>query len=197
VAVGATVGFFVARRDYMRGQRWQKAQILLKLIDAFERDERIAAACKMLDWDAREVKLSDGRSIEFRNDILLSALRVPAMDMTVKASAEHPHGFTAEEEIIRDCLDAFFDFFHKLYAFWTTGLLNFEDYAYFQYWFGTLYYIGEYKGDEKIGRAIKQYITSYKFVGINELMKEYSKDPEPKMDLTQEATLSLNKTDGR
>jgi len=93
VLAGGVIGFIAGRREYRRGQRWHKAQILLSLIDSFEKDPRITSACRMLDWDARNVKLPDGSSINFSNDKLWNALRSPEKDTEGNDSAD-PDAFT-------------------------------------------------------------------------------------------------------
>ncbi len=193
----AIVAFVIGLWQYKRGQKWQKAQVLLALIDSFERDKRIEAACATLDWDAREVQLGEERSIKFENKMLVSALRVPVMDIAV-ASLDNQHRtpepavtpvqeavFTPEESMIRDAFDAFFDFFHKLYAFQRTGLLKFSDYVYFNYWFELLRDIGKYKDDREIQRAMERYIQEYHFVGVQELLQSYQKHPEPLSIMSQ------------
>lgn len=80
--------------------------------------------------------------------------------------------------MIRDAFDAFFDFFHKLYALEKGGLLSFSDYVYFYYWLELIRDIGVYKKDERIGKALFNYIDCYRFTGITELLKEYRKNPE-------------------
>jgi len=167
--IGAIAAILLGIREYQKGQRWQKAQVLLSLIDSFERNKQIELARRMLDWDEREVFIDGKRSIQFKNDMLITALRVVSMDTKI--------AFTPEEQIIRDAFDAFFDFFHKLYAFQKSGLLTLTDYTYFFYWFELLRNIGNYKRNPAIQKAIHEYIRG--FEGIQYLLKEYSKNPEP------------------
>ena len=179
--LGAMLAFVIGLWQYRKSQKWQKAQILLALIDSFEKDTQIEAACAMLDWDAREVRLE--RSIKFENKMLVSALRVPIMDIAIAGELSVTHeleaAFTPEESMIRDAFDAFFDFFHKLYAFQKSGLLKFSDYVYFNYWFELLQNIGEYKADPEIKKAMDKYIQEYRFIGVQELLRRYQEHPEP------------------
>lgn len=172
---GAGFAFLVGLRQYQRAQTYQKAEVLLKLIDSFEEDPKIDAACQMIDWDAREVQLSEAATFHFSNGMLVQALRVPKMD----------EGFTAEESYIRDCFDAFFDYFHKVHAFWKSDIVSFEDLRYFYYWFELLRSIGHYKEIPELQGALETYVAKYKFKGISELLAEYSKNPES-LDLPNE-----------
>jgi len=174
---GAAVAFIFGYVQYKKGQNWQKAQVLLSLIDSFEEDKCIECACQMLDWDEREVRLAGEKPIKFKNEMLLSALRVPVMDTAGKNPTGD--GFTETESVIRDCFDAFFDFLHKLYAFRRNGLLTFQDLAYFNYWFELIHNIEEYKRVPGLKQRIFSYMRSYKFVGAEQLIQEYAQKPDP------------------
>ena len=187
--VGAIIGFFIGLSHYAEAQKWQKAQVILNLMDAFKADPLIQAACLMLDWDQRDINLPDGRRIEFANDKLLDALRVFYMDESKKipmdwsafASKENAGAttFTAEQTLIRDCFDRFFDFFDKVHAFRANDLAQITDFRYFSYWFELVRVIGKYKGKSQIQSAVDLYIKTYNFHGFRELCDEYSKNPDP------------------
>ncbi|MGA9387768.1 MAG: hypothetical protein WBV70_02955 [Candidatus Bathyarchaeia archaeon] len=182
--VGAAIGFVLGFRQYRKGQNWQRAQIVISLIDSFEEDKQIELACTMLDWDEREIALpgkESTRVLQFKNEMLVSALRVPEMDIASfgqKSANDEKGAFTEEESIIRDAFDAFFDFFHKLYALQEGGLLSFSDYVYFYYWLELIRDIGNYKKDQRIKSALDNYIDSYRFIGIKELLRQYQKKPD-------------------
>lgn len=156
--------------QYQKGQRWQKANILLTLIDNFESDKNIRIAREMLDWDKRKISIDDTRNIEFENAKLIKALAVVDWD---------DDKFTEEESCIRDAFDSFFDFFHKLYSFQRNGLLKFNDFAYFFYYFELLRDIEHYKGNDGLKNIVANYIDSYHFIGIRHLIKQYELNPEP------------------
>jgi hypothetical protein len=180
--LGAMAAFLVGLRQYKKGQAWQRSQIVLSLIQSFEGDEHIEAACAMLDWDEREVSLGEGQQIQFKNSLLPSALRVPAMDVVRATSHETADGkvtFTREESFIRDAFDALFDFFDKLYAFREMKLLTVQDCTYFRYWLELLRDIRTYKGSPEIHEAISRYMEAYHFKGVRKLLEEYSRNPEP------------------
>jgi hypothetical protein len=169
----AAIAFIFGLIQYRKGQNWQRAQIMLSLIDSFEKNKRIEMACIMLDWDSREITTPEGKVFHFRNEMLLSALRVVEMDVIEE--------FKEEESLIRDAFDEFFDFFYKLYSFKRSGLLSLSDYAYFNYWFELLRKIGRYKKDSRIQETVSRYIDAYCFVGVKELLEEYGRKPDPIM----------------
>ena len=171
--VVAIFGYLFGFRQYRKGQRWQKAQVLMALIDSFEKDELVDAACKMLDWDERPMDIED-QNFLFSNDMLISALRVVPWD---KSSI-----FTPPEVCIRDSFDAFFDYFDRLHNFQKLKLLDFEDYQYFFYWFHMVDNISRLKGENKPGvgntgdaieKAIINYCASYKFKGFEALLDRF------------------------
>ncbi len=175
-AIGVTlagVGFFLSFRQYKIGQSWQKAQVLSTLIDSFETDELIDAACKMLDWDERDIKV-EGIGFHFKNEMLIDALRVVPIDS--------PEEFPEPWQIaVRDSFDTFFDYFERLYSFEQGDLLKFQDYKYFFYWFLMIDRIRTLKNTDKsvpalgdrVGDAITEYRMGYKFRGFNALFLEY------------------------
>ncbi|MDR2206973.1 MAG: hypothetical protein LBE36_12560 [Flavobacteriaceae bacterium] len=165
--------------QYKKGQRWQKANILLTLIDHFENDKNIRVAREMLDWDKRSIIFDDTRKMIFDNSILIRALAVVEMDDDT---------FTEEESFIRDAFDSFFDFFHKLYSFQKSELLKFEDFAYFFYYFELIRDIEHYKkGNEGLKVIVSKYIDKYHFIGIKHLLKQYERHPEP-LDIMTEGS---------
>ena len=171
VGIGGTISAILfAVYQYNKGQKWQKANILLTLIDHFEEDDKIRLAREMLDWDKRNIFVTEGRTINFSNEQLLKALEVPDMD---------DDRFTVEQAIIRDAFDSFFDFFHKLYSFQKSGLLTFNDFTYFYYYFELLRDIENYKRQKELKPIIDKYIDSYHFIGIRFLLKQYENNPEP------------------
>jgi hypothetical protein len=168
--------------QYGRAQRWQRADVLLSLIDSFEKNERIQSACSMLDWDEREVTVGRGKTIRFENELLVRALRVPYFDRQKRAdeAGRKDEIFTPEEREIRDAFDAFFDFFDKLHAFLKAGLLSFqEDCTYFYYWLELIRDIEHYKASKEIKKALYEYIEAYRFSGVKEMLAEYSENPQP------------------
>lgn len=183
-AVGAGTAFLVAIRQYRQGQAWQRSQIVLSLIDSFENNDRIQAACGMIDWDSKTIPMPNGKSLRFRNSMLIGALRVPLMDLQrpegpVDGSDEPDGAFSEEESFIRDSFDSFFDFFDKVYAFRKANLLLADDYAYFCYWLELVRDIGSYKQSDQIGHAVAEYIEGYRFSGVHKLLDEYRTRPLP------------------
>jgi hypothetical protein len=171
---------------YRRAQNWKKAEIILGLIDSFKSDPEIQAACLMLDWDQREIQLEGRTMLSFRNEMLISGLRIIWMDAdkripldAVRSDAtserESDTGFTCDEALIRDCFDAFFDYFDKINAFRRSALVEWKDLSYFVYWLELVCKVGLNKSNPAIQDTVNQYLTVYDFRGFLELSKDYQR----------------------
>lgn len=167
---GTIAAILFAVYQFSKGQKWQKAKLLLNLIDEFEANDKIRVAREMLDWDKRLIQFKNGDKIDFSNEKLLNALQVVEWD---------DDQFNDEEKLIRDSFDTFFDYFHKLYSFQKSSLLIFKDFNYYYYYFELLRDIENYKGDKKYKSLFDNYIESYYFIGIKSLLNQYVKNPQP------------------
>ncbi len=192
---GAAIAFLVGLRQYKKGQNWMKARFMLSLIESFEKNKEINLACRMLDWDKRDIVFSDGKAVNFSNDILVSALRIVRMDIESPGQSvvEGEPPFISDECRIRDAFDTFFDFFDRLYALEKSGLLPYSDMWYFYYWFALLSNIGEHKKDPRIQNAFDEYINAYNFVGIRKLLEKFQKDHKAKEEYKIRYDLIKNK----
>jgi hypothetical protein len=182
----AITGFVIGLVQYRRAQNWKKAEIILGLIDSFKSDPEIQAACLMLDWDQREIQLEGRTMLSFRNEMLISGLRIIWMDAdkripldAVRSDAtserESDTGFTCDEALIRDCFDAFFDYFDKINAFRRSALVEWKDLSYFVYWLELVCKVGLNKSNPAIQDTVNQYLTVYDFRGFLELSKDYQR----------------------
>ncbi len=179
--IGAAIAFLFGFRQYQKGQNWMKARFMLSLIESFEKDKEIDLACRMLDWDKRDITFPNGKTVHFSNDILVSALRIVRMD--IESSGQSVAGempFISDECCVRDAFDSFFDFFDRLYALEKSGLLSYSDMWYFYYWFALLTKIGEHKKDSRIQKSFDEYIVAYNFVGMRKLLEQFQKDTKAK-----------------
>jgi hypothetical protein len=179
IGVGAVIGFLVGFNQYERGQAWQRATVIMSLMESFDKDPQIKMACQMLDWDNRPITVDKDRTIAFSNVMLLRALRVEEMDdvSSAPSSSGSSPQYTSDEVIIRDAFDQFFDFFDKLAALQSAKLIKFEDLSYFYYYLELIRDAGRYKENSAIKVALDTYIKKYNFRGIQSLLREYSKAP--------------------
>jgi hypothetical protein len=186
----AITGFAFGLVQYRRGQNWKKAEIILGLIDSFKSNPEIRAACLMLDWDQREIQLEGRTKLSFSNEMLISALRIIWMDVdkqipldAVRSDSNSQrgsdNGFTSDEALIRDCFDAFFDYFDKVNAFRRSALVKWKDLSYFVYWLNLVCKVGIYKTNPAIQDTVNQYLKVYDFRGFLELSEDYQRQSAP------------------
>lgn len=170
--LGAGIAFLVGLWQWRKGQRWQKGQFLLSLINSFEKNNRISMARVMLDCDKIDIPFTGNKTLHFKNDLLLSALKVVPEDK-----------FSKDQQAIREAFDALFDFFQKLASFEKNKLLGFNDLTYFYYWFDMINHVAYYKEEgglkkEKcveLEQMIRRYISEYRFLWVSELLDEHKR----------------------
>lgn len=197
-SVAALLAFLVGVKQYEKAQTWQRAHVVLQLIESFESRPQLRIARNMLDLDAVDIEIEDDASsrleehnwpgqppssrhiLHFTNAILPSALRVVKEDKQCNTEdrSKPPGCFTADEMKMRRAFDEFFDFFEKLYALRHASLIEREDLAYFDYWLELVRGASVYKSDEA-RNALMAYLDAYRFRGFERLLTEYSLDPSP------------------
>jgi hypothetical protein len=127
----------------------------------------------MLDWNRREINLSQGVKI-FDIDVVLCKAFIP------KTHKNEPQGFTIEETLIRDHFDTFFDYLERFESFIETGLVSKEDfYPYLNYWFNII-------GNKQSGRKelefyeiLWKYIDFFGYTKVQKLMSRYGYNIKP------------------
>jgi hypothetical protein len=175
IGITGAIAVIFGIREYIKSQRWQRAQAVSSLIKEFEENARFKPAKIMLDWDERAFEMPGGGLLHFKNEVLVRALRVVKMDTESE--------FTKEEIFIRDSFDAFLDFLERLYSLQTNRLVKFLDLQYFWYWLDLLDRIGELKQNEAIKKVVDQFIDSYRFNGVRRLLQLYANESDGRLKL--------------
>lgn len=164
-AIGFVLAFVIGLWQYIRAQRQEKLSLLLPLITEFETDEELQAACRLFDYDAATFSLG-GQQHKFKNDDLLEALKVVEWDKD----------WPPLQEVIREILDRYFDFFGKLRSFMDVGLFKLKDLKYFYYYLELLVTVEKYKGSG-FEEALLGYLNAYRFIGCRKCLDEYRQLP--------------------
>jgi len=172
-AIGFIMAFIIGLWQYRRAQLKEKVALLLPLITEFETDEKLQAACQLLDYDGGKFKLRE-QEYRWTNADLLKAIKVVEWDQD----------WPPLHEAIREVLDRFFDFMEKLFSFIDIGLLNFKDLKYFYYYFELLTGIERYKG-AGFEDAFNKYLTAYRFSGCRNCCDLYRKLPKSQRKVLQ------------
>lgn len=155
--------------QYKKDQRWKKAEFVAKEIKEFKSDPIIKNLMLMLDWNKREIKLSqDENMIIIDIDFILCKALQPKTYLNEKG------GFTPQESLIRDHFDAFLDYLERFEAFIETGLVSEEDFSpYLNYWFNIIGNRNSGRKNQKFYDIFWQYIDSLGYTKVQKLMSRY------------------------
>src|ERR1051325_10918977 len=125
----AGVGFWYTLMTWRRGQAWQRAEKLDKLIEVFEASDLVQFACVLLDWSVRTTTFR-GREVAFTTDDVLDALRTPS-DFQGKPRMDFP----GDQPLMREAFDALLSFLVRLQAALQSELIPRDaTESYFSYW---------------------------------------------------------------
>lgn len=157
VGLGGMVGAsFKWVMEYSKAQKWQKNKFLIEQLDAFKELESTKAMETILDWNAAKITYGD-KKIYVTDDLLRESLYTH--DIKKK--------FTADEFVIRDIIDSYFDSLTRLVLLCEQDLVPKESLILqMRYWFNIL------KGntDKSKSREIVEMFNKYmEYYGYTEL----------------------------
>lgn len=126
VGLGAFISGYI---QYVKAQKWKRAEFVAKEIKEFEAKPKIKLAMQLLDWNARKYDIGDSddeKEILIHDRILGEALR--------------PHNerssFNPTEVFIRDVFDAYFDSLERFDHFIESGLVTPEEFRSYLTFYG-------------------------------------------------------------
>lgn len=155
-AVGMVGASFKWVTEYSKAQKWQKNKFLIEQLDAFKELESTKAMETILDWNAAKITYGD-KKIYVTDDLLRESLYTH--DIKKK--------FTADEFVIRDIIDSYFDSLTRLVLLCEQDLVPKESLILqMRYWFNIL------KGntDKSKSREIVEMFNKYmEYYGYTEL----------------------------
>lgn len=181
--LGAATAFFVGLWQYVRAQRWRRAEWVAREVSAFIQDPAVRSALHMIDWGDRSVRLftaesrEDGELVRVTDDMVAKALQ---------HHGQRPDGFSVHEAAIRDAFDRFLDGLERLEAFLQAGLISGSDVRpHVAYW---IHHIrSAQSGDGTVERLVqlRAYIEAYGYVGVQSLFGRFKRQsllPMPPSD---------------
>jgi len=165
--IGGFAAFLLGLSQYVRAQRWKRAEFVAAQIKEFEDNVKVNAALMMLDWSDRK--------IAFPSDELGKVVMIMVNEETL-CSALLPHevvsSFSRKEAAIRDCFDRLLDGYVRLQNFIESRLVSTKEVEpYLEYW--TKLMAGKMKDRHAphFYTLLHQYIAHYHFLGARRLIK--------------------------
>ena len=147
--------------QYVKAQKWKKAEFVSKEIKEFYNDFDIKRALILLDWNSNELPLKEDeidnkKKIHFTDDLIFSSLALnenKGNDLT---------GFSKEEVVIRRIFDSFFGWLIMFNSYIDTKLVTVNDLKpYLIYWIQILSDANSSRKPKIVKEQIWKYIDTY------------------------------------
>lgn len=141
-SMATLVGLGLALYQFMKAEKWKRAEFVAALAKELESEPRFQAIRKILDYRSTALNMArfGGRTSEttrITDEVLTKSLELPAqrrLDGAVGTAA-----YSDLEHDIRDCFDAFFDCLARFENHVNAGLVEHEQFRpYLGYWFALL-----------------------------------------------------------
>jgi hypothetical protein len=170
------IGFFLFWRgsdQYEKEQKWKRAEFAAREMKEFRSDPIVQKVMMMLDWDNRDIQLSEDVKLKLEDDIdseLCKSLR-----------ATRKGDFLDHQTLIRDYFDVFFDYLGRFEASIESGLLDKSDFEpYLKYWLNIIGNKNSNKRSPEFYRNIWEYIEYFDYKNVQSFMARYKYDIKPK-----------------
>ena len=173
--LGAGIAFVAGLLQYVRAQRWKRAEWVAQEMRQFYSYEAVGRALLMIDWGEREIAFPVEGTGEHVTSVRVTDAMVTG---ALKHHSERPEGFGPHETQIRDTFDRFLDGLERFASFRAAGLVTAEDLKpYLAYW---IHHIRSARGAVDEAERLVQlrsYIEQYGFRGVQRLFEDYKGDP--------------------
>jgi hypothetical protein len=167
---GALVAFVIALWQYIKSQRWKRAEFVAGEVKSFLDDIAVKTVLTMLDWGQREIQLYRYDDDASREGVLVDR---PLLSSALMIHVEHGP-FSREEAAIRDIFDRFLSGLERFESFIEAGLVSERDFVpYLHYWTNAL--AGNdpgLSGGEVLSRFWK-FVDFYGYRGVRSLVSRY------------------------
>jgi len=209
LAFGGTVWALVfGFRQYIRAEKWKRAEFLAKEMKEFFANDKISTALLLSDWGNRHIRLraltnpGDSTLTNVTRQMQIAALLPHSVvEKTLGSDTEAPSDeresadqaeaqsegdeprlrrFTREQAIIRDCYDAYLDGLERFGSYLSTKLVTVEDLKpYLNYWIEDLVSPTTDLDDATWAACVITYANFYRFDGVRHLFEEFGHDIGP------------------
>ncbi len=160
LAISAFVSGYL---QYIKAQKWKRAEFAVKEIKEYENKENIRFAMKMLDWNNTEYVIKGIKTI-INDEKLADSLR------------EHDklNNFDSTEIFIRECFDDYFISLERYNHYIESNLVTSQEFKpYLNYWLDIIGNKDNNRKPKECREAILNYLKIYNYAGVIDLLSRY------------------------
>jgi hypothetical protein len=158
--------------QYEKEQKWKRSEFVAREIKEFRSDLAVQKVMLMLDWDIRDIKLSE--DIEFYLGDNINS------ELCLSLRATREGDFSPRQSLIRDYFDVFFDYLERFEASIESGLLDKSDFEpYLKYWLNIIGNKNSKKKPPEFYQSIWGYIDCFGYTNVQSFMARYKYDIRP------------------
>jgi len=169
------IGFVLFWRgsdQYEKEQNWKRSEFAAREMKEFRSDPTVQKVMMMLDWDIRDIQLSE--DIKFGLDEKIDS----ELCLSLKATREGE--FTDRQALIRDYFDVFFDYLGRFEISIESRLLDKSDFEpYLKYWLNIIGNRNSHKRSPEFYKNIWEYIEYFDYKNVQSFMARYGYDIKP------------------
>jgi hypothetical protein len=169
------IGFLLFWRgsdQYEKEQKWKRSEFAAKEIKEFRSDLAVQKVMMMLDWDIRDIQLSE--NIKFALDDNINS------ELCLSLRATREGNFSPRQSLIRDYFDVFFDYLGRFEASIESGLLDKSDFEpYLKYWLNIIGNKNSNKKPPEFYQSTWKYIEYFDYKNVQNFMARYKYNIKP------------------
>lgn len=173
-SLGTSFALFTLWRgveQYRKEQKWKKAEFVAKEMKEFKSDPVVKKVMLMLDWNQRNIQLSDGSD---NVETIFSIDSELCKALQSKTYLNEKGGFTHCQSLIRDHFDVFFDYLERFEVFIEVRLVTEEDFRpYLNYWLNLIGNRDSGRKSQDFYTILWEYIDFFGYEKVQKLMSRY------------------------
>jgi len=170
-AVVAAIGILGGLVQYIRSERWKRAEFVAKLIAEFEADHRIDCALKMLESRKRKVNLFPEAEERYEK---WPEVDDELVERSLRIVRDGDSDFGANELRVRDCFDHLFKQLDRFDIFVQRGLVTADAFQpYLAYWLDILGDPQSRQKPRELLRVMWEYVDEYGYSDMQSLFKRF------------------------
>jgi hypothetical protein len=120
--------------QYMKAQRWKRAEFAAKQLEKLTTDPLLSMACTLLDWADRTLKVPECCKSKTEADTFVHDWAVLETAMAPGLWPDGREGFQWQEVLYRDIFDHFFTYLDMLNHYVDIKIISVDDLSILKYW---------------------------------------------------------------